>query len=292
MQFISLMDLAQMWPRPWPEDDKYSRGVVGIDTGSARYPGAAVLSVLGALNAGAGFIRFIGAEEARPALLVRAPSITYGPGPVNALVIGCGWDDSPDALATSQARLDAALATGAPLVIDATALRLLPALMKRSPTTTELLPPDSLLTPHAGELAHLLDVSRATVEHDPEEAARQAAKRFGAVVLLKGAYQYVASPGHDHVKLAAAGPAWTAQAGSGDVLAGICGALLASGLGPYLAALAGASIQAMTASEHLGPWPPDRLVEFLPETIARLTSPDDPEFPIEPEYPFFAPPGQ
>ena len=70
--------------------------------------------------------------------------------------------------------------------------------------------------------------------------------------------------------LAVAGPAWTAQAGSGDVLAGICGTLLAAGLRAAEAALAGASVQAITAAANPGPYPPQEIARRLPAVIAGL----------------------
>jgi NAD(P)H-hydrate repair Nnr-like enzyme with NAD(P)H-hydrate dehydratase domain len=129
-----------------------------------------------------------------------------------------------------------------------------------------------LLTPHAGELARLLELDRAAVAADPIGAVRAAVRRYGTTVLLKGATQYASGPGDDRVHLAVPGPAWTAQAGSGDVLAGICTTLLAAGLSPLAAAVCGASIQAMTAEGHPGPYPPQDLAHMLPETIAALRS--------------------
>jgi NAD(P)H-hydrate repair Nnr-like enzyme with NAD(P)H-hydrate dehydratase domain len=80
----------------------------------------------------------------------------------------------------------------------------------------------------------------------------------------------VSGPDDDRVHLAVHGPAWTAQAGSGDVLAGICGTLLAAGLEPVTAAVCAASIQAMTAAAHPGPYPPQDLARMLPGTVAGL----------------------
>lgn len=257
-------DLAAVWPVPGERDDKYSRGVVGLDTGSERFPGAAVLSVLGALWSGAGFLRFDGEDTARPALLARAPSVTYGPGRVDAWVVGCGWNDR----APNRARLRRRLADGRPCVIDASALDLLPGL-------DAALPAGCLLTPHAGELARLLGTTRAEVDVEPAGAAQAVADRFGAVVLLKGSRQRVASPGGHQVAVALPGPAWAAQAGSGDVLAGVCGTLLAAGLGPRDAGLAAASLQALAGRRHPGPYPPEALAERFPATIAGLVGPPD-----------------
>ena len=111
--------------------------------------------------------------------------------------------------------------SGVPVVIDADGLRHLP---DRVPGTT-------LLTPHAGELARLLDCDRGEVTADPVAAVRAVADRTGATVLLKGATQLVATPGTETVEVAVPGPAWTGQAGSGDVLGGLCAAVLAAGVG-------------------------------------------------------------
>ena len=110
---------------------------------------------------------------------------------------------------------------------------------------------------------------RSAVQADPVDHARRAATQAGASVWLKGATQYCAAP-DGSVLVVEAGPAWTATAGSGDVLAGICGALLAAGLPAWQAGVAGASIQAMTAARNPGPYPPERLAALLPETIADL----------------------
>lgn len=248
-------DVARWWPTPLPTSDKYSRGVVGLDTGSASYPGAGVLSTLGALYSGAGMIRFVGAEESARVLRVVAPSVTFGRGRVQAWVVGSGWAERDDA----RARLEALLAVGAPAVIDADALRSLPARLD-----------GCLLTPHAGELARLLGVDRGLVESDPVGAAREAARQTGATVLLKGATQYAARSDGD-VLIAVGGPAWTAQAGSGDVLAGLCGTLLAAGLDAQRAGAVAASVQAIAASDRPGPFPPDDVARHVPSTIARLT---------------------
>ena len=246
-------DFGRYWPWPSLEADKYARGVVGIDTGSRRYPGAAVLTVLGALYTGAGFIRFCGTDAAHSAVLQRAPSITFGVGQVNVWLVGSGWDDTE----ANQERLDRVIADDLPLVVDATALQVMPS----------RLPAGSLLTPHAGELAQMMSVSRSEVEADPVGIAEAAAKRWQASVLIKGHHQYVVDPAGE-VKQALVGPAWTAQAGSGDVLAGIASSLMAQGCEASMAGCLAASIQALAASRHPGPYPPDVLAGFLPQIIA------------------------
>ena len=249
-------DVATAWPVPDATSDKYARGVVGLDTGSDGYPGAAVLSTLGAVHAGAGMVRFAGAAGAVGLIRQAAPNVVFGAGRVQARVLGCGWGERPDGAAV----VEQALAEELPLVLDADALRFLP---------PGELGERVLLTPHAGELARLLEIERAAVSADPLAAVRSAATRFGATVLLKGATQYVCGP-HGLASVAVPGPSWTAQAGSGDVLAGVCGTLLAAGLAPAPAALAAASVQALAARLNPGPHPPQWLAERLPDAIAAL----------------------
>jgi hydroxyethylthiazole kinase-like uncharacterized protein yjeF len=249
-------DLARDWPYPGAASDKYARGVVGLDAGSDEYPGAGVLATYGAVHAGAGMVRFLGAD--RPADLVRGllPNVVFSPGRVQAHLLGSGWGDRPDGADVVAAALD----TGLPAVVDADGLRYLP----------DHVPATWLLTPHAGELARLLDRDRGWVSEDPHRAVREASARTGATVLLKGASQLVATPGHGWVGIAVPGPAWTAQAGSGDVLGGICATLLAAGLPAWQAGLLAASLQAVAARSHPGPLPPHALAERLPETLGRL----------------------
>jgi len=250
--------LSSRWPLPDGGDDKYSRGVVGVDTGSYRYPGAAVLSMLGALRAGAGFVRFCGAA-AGEAVLARCPSVTFGPGRVQAWVLGCGWDEDAD----NMSRLASRLSDGCPCVLDAGALWVIDDVLVN--LDWQVLPAGCLLTPHAGELARLMGVDRADVVADPIGWASQVAEKYGAAVLLKGATQYAVDGGR--VEQAIPGPAWTAQAGSGDVLAGVAGTLLAAGVDAVEAGAMAASLQAMTAAKHLGPWAPDQLADWFPEVI-------------------------
>lgn len=254
LHLMQRLDVARWWPWPTPYADKYSRGVLGVDTGSRMFPGAAVLSVFGAVYSGVGMVRFVGPE--RPAQLVslRLPSVTLGPGRVQAWLAGCGWGDE-----ASRSRLEPILESGVPAVIDAEALDDLP----------DSLPSGWLLTPHAGELAVLLGTTRTAVMDDPIGSVRAAAARWQTTVLLKGATQYIAEAS-GRVTLAVPGPAWTAQAGSGDALAGICGTLMASGLPAWQSAALGASVQALAAEHRPGPFPPEVVVQALPEVIHGL----------------------
>lgn len=250
------LDVAEQIPVPNAASHKYTRGVLGLDVGSADYPGAAVLAHLGAAHAGIGMLRCLGGAEVARAVIARLPNVVAAEGRVQARLLGSGWGKRADARETLRAALD----TGDPLVLDADAIAAL----------DESVTQPCLLTPHAGELAGLLGVAREDVEADPLTHVRRAADQTRAAVLLKGASQYVAAPDSPTVELAVRGPAWTGQAGSGDVLAGICGALLAGGLSPAHAGVVGASLQAITARENPGPWPPQELAGRIPAAVARL----------------------
>jgi ADP-dependent NAD(P)H-hydrate dehydratase / NAD(P)H-hydrate epimerase len=249
-------DLAGQWPFPDENSDKYSRGVVGIDSGSEAYPGAAIMNTFGAVYAGAGMVRFLGAAAAARVIEADLPNVVFSAGRVQANLYGSGWGDRFDGKEVIATAAD----SGVPAVVDADGLRYLP----------DRLPSSFLLTPHAGELARLLGCQRAEVQADPIAAVQAGAEQTGATVLLKGASQFVAEPGSDQVSIAVPGPSWTAQAGSGDVLAGICAALLAAGVPARRAGMLGASLQAVTAASEPGPLPPQELAKRCAGVLGRL----------------------
>jgi ADP-dependent NAD(P)H-hydrate dehydratase / NAD(P)H-hydrate epimerase len=250
-------DLADNWPYPGVRSSKYTRGVVGIDAGSASYPGAGIMATHGAVHAGAGMVRFHGTDEARRVLMGVLPNVVYTEGRVQSWLYGSGWGNREDAAQV----ISRGVASGLPAVVDADGLSRLP---------NHGLSADWLLTPHAGELARLLGWQRDEVEADPVGAAHHGADRTGATVLLKGATQIVAQPGKRSVMIAVPGPAWTAQAGSGDVLAGICATLLAAGVRAPLAGALGASLQAVAAASLPGPVPPHELARQAAVVLGRL----------------------
>ncbi|MEU8645799.1 NAD(P)H-hydrate dehydratase [Streptomyces sp. NPDC048674] len=221
LEALQHADVAARLPRPGAASDKYRRGAVGIAAGSARYPGAAVLAVSGALRGGAGAVRYVG--PAADAVIARFPeTLVSGDGPakagrVQAWVVGPGIGDD----ATSVAEV---LAADVPVLVDADALRL----ADRETVRARSAP--TLLTPHAGEAAALLGVAREAVEEARLASVRELAGLYGATVLLKGATTLVAGPVGGPVRVNATGTAWLATAGSGDVLSGLAGSLLASGL--------------------------------------------------------------
>ncbi|GAX52286.1 bifunctional ADP-dependent NAD(P)H-hydrate dehydratase/NAD(P)H-hydrate epimerase [Streptomyces olivochromogenes] len=238
LEALQHADVAVRLPVPGAESDKYRRGVVGIAAGSARYPGAAVLAVSGALRGGAGAVRYVG--PAADAVISRFPETLVsdqGParaGRVQAWVVGPGVGD--DASAVAQV-----LEADVSVLVDADGLRL----ADRSAVRARTAP--TLMTPHAGEAAALLGVSRESVEAARLASARELALRYGATVLLKGSTTLVADPQGGAVRVNPTGTAWLATAGSGDVLSGLAGSLLAAGLsaldagsvGAYLHGLAG-----------------------------------------------------
>lgn len=236
-------DVAALLPRPAAESDKYRRGVVGIVAGSARYPGAAVMAVAGALRGGAGAVRYAG--PAADAVIARFPEtlVTAGPpakaGRVQAWVVGPGLGDDAQA---RQALADV-LATDVPVLVDADGLRLLSAETVRARSA------ETVLTPHAGEAAALLGLAREQVEDARLASVRALADRYGVTALLKGSTTLVASSRRRTVRVNPTGTGWLATAGSGDVLSGLMGSLLAAGLPGRDAASVGAYLHGLAARE-------------------------------------------
>ncbi len=246
-------DVAALVPRPGPLAQKYTRGVVGVRAGSARYPGAGVLSTSGASCGLAGMVRYAGG--AADAVRARHPEVVVGAGRVQAWVVGSGGDsDAAEALS-------AALADDVPLVVDADALQHLDRPLARP----------ALLTPHAGELAAMLGVDRAEVEADQLAFARRAAREYAATVLLKGHHTLIAAP-NGRVRVTTTGTPWLAVAGAGDVLGGLCGALLAAGLSPYDAGSVGSWLHgaAATLASGGGPITAPDVATALPRVLAAL----------------------
>ncbi|HEX7538276.1 MAG TPA: NAD(P)H-hydrate dehydratase [Dermatophilaceae bacterium] len=267
-------DVRRLWPWPGPADDKYSRGVLGIVAGGESYTGAALLAVTSAVCSGAGMVRYVGPPT--PTLLIRSqvPEAVLGEGQVQAWLIGPGvvvGDDSDHGRA-QRAAAQSALDSGLPCVVDAGGLDLI--LEPRSTPT--------LLTPHAGELAVMLSrleggqdaVDRATVTSAPLAHAGRLADLTGCTVLLKGATTLVVSPGASGpaVRSQADAPAWLATAGSGDVLAGLAGTLLAAGLSPVDSGSLAALVHGL-AGDAANPGGPVRalgVAHAIPGVVAAL----------------------
>ncbi len=208
-------------PEPGPDSHKFNRGMVAVVAGAM--PGASDLASLAATRAGAGYVLHLGDATGIPHALVRksySDAALHDPR-IGAVIIGpgLGRDD------TARARLAAALASGRPLVVDGDALHLFdPDAPRRAPT---------ILTPHAGEFEALFGHTYPS----KIDRARAAAARAGAVVIYKGPDTVIAAP-DGRVVVGGDASDWLSTAGTGDVLAGATGAMLASSLDPFAAACA------------------------------------------------------
>jgi ADP-dependent NAD(P)H-hydrate dehydratase / NAD(P)H-hydrate epimerase len=250
---LQARDVAALLAVPEPFDHKYTRGVVGVRAGSAAYPGAAVLCTSGASSGLAGMVRYVG--EAADEVRARHPGVVVGAGRVQAWVVGSGGDDQAAEAVTQS------LADDVPVVVDADGLRHVPRRSGRQ----------LVLTPHAGELAEMLGVDRDDVEARQLEHGRRAAREYDAVVLLKGRHSLTAAP-DGRVRVTTSGTPWLAVAGSGDVLGGVVGSLLAAGLTPFDAASVGSWLHgaAATLASGGGPLTPEAVADTVGPVVAGL----------------------
>lgn len=263
-------DVAVRLDPPTDDDDKYSRGVVGVVAGSSTYPGAAVLCTGAALRTRPGLVRYAGTAAAGVRAAWPEAIVTEGrpsdAGRVQAWVVGPG-------MGTDNAAADVVaevLATDLPVLLDADALTL----AARRPGLVRDREAPTVLTPHDREYARF----GADVGSDRIGAARRLAADLGAIVLLKGAATVVAAP-DGHALVNGTGTPWLATAGTGDVLSGIAGALLARGLPPAEAAAVAAHVhgRAGQLAAADGPLVAGDLVRRLPGTLARLHRGGDPD---------------
>ena len=268
-------DAAKCIITPSDLDHKYSRGVLGVITGSAQYPGAAVLTTAAASATGIGMIRFHSSSGLAHLVLHSTPSVVVQPGKVTAWLIGSGIEAKKYSDITTWLRhrwFKLATLQSVPTVLDAGALHLAGSL--EQPT---------VITPHSGELSKLLTargvvVSAEAIEGNPKKWVQEAADTLGVTVVLKGANTYVANDSV-LIQLPTATP-WLATAGTGDVLAGIIGALVATNtveiLNDYnhLAAVAatGAFIHARAAetASNGGPINAEAIINSIPKVISQL----------------------
>lgn len=275
---LTFQDAAELWPVPGPTDDKYSRGVLGTIAGGEHYTGAAVMSVTAAVTAGVGMVRYVGPEAPSALLRQLVPETVFGDGRVQAWSIGSGMD-SQDASSEQLRAARAALESDLPVLLDAGGLDLLEG-PRDAPT---------LLTPHAGELLRLArrlelrlddhlgddgDLAVDAVRRAPVQVARLVADHLGVTVLLKGSDTIVVPPtasGYP-VRSQSDGPNWLATAGSGDVLGGLAGMLLAGGLSPLDAGSLAALVHGV-AGDRANPGGPVRALDVAHElgrTVAYL----------------------
>lgn len=256
-------------------DHKYSRGVLGLITGSAQYPGAAVLSTSAALATGLGMARFHSSSGLAHLVLHDAPEAVVQPGPVTAWLAGSGISHKKYSDFTTYLRhrwFVLLKRQTVPAILDAGALHLAGKLIQ--PT---------LITPHAGELARLLaahsvTVSAELIEADPSKWATKTSKLLNVTVLLKGSRTVIAHA--DRIITLPKATPFLATAGTGDVLAGIIGALVATNYIEILnseerlaeVAAAGAFIhnQAALLASQGAPISASMIIDQIPNVLRKL----------------------
>ena len=260
--------LLRAWPLPRPDGaaDKEERGATLEIAGSAEMPGAAALAATSALRAGAGKTAVATVAAIAPGIALRLPEarviamaeteaggiaadamgkIDAQLAGVDAVLIGPGLQDAAATRAFTRRILEQA--THAAVVVDALAMDAVLDVRRFERTP--------LLTPHAGEMAHLTGATKEAVSADPERHAREAASRWNAVVALKGATTYIATPDGDCWRHVGSQPG-LGTSGSGDVLAGIIVGLMARGVPLAQAAVWGIALHAHAGralAERLGP---------------------------------------
>ncbi|MFB9742220.1 NAD(P)H-hydrate epimerase [Pseudonocardia sulfidoxydans] len=260
-------DVAAGWPLPGPTDDKYTQGVTGIAAGSSTYPGAAVLATGAAVLATSGMVRYAG--SAADGVRARRPEVVAtdalgDAGRVQAWTVGPGLGTD----AAGREALAAVIAQGVPLCVDADAITLLG---EHADLRGAVRGKPVIVTPHDREFARIA----GEVGDDRIGAARRAAAELGVTVLLKGNATVVASPGGVVFVHPSAG-SWAATAGSGDVLSGIVGALLAAGREPVWAGAAATHVHGVAAAlaARGAPAPASEIEAHIPDAIRALATGD------------------
>jgi hydroxyethylthiazole kinase-like uncharacterized protein yjeF len=253
---VSIAELDEQLLRDHPlppvgQGDKDARGSILIIAGSRDVAGAALLTAMGAMRSGAGRLQIATARSAAPQLAFAMPE---------AMVIGVEEDDEGGFAAAASAMLaeragkvdtvvagpglrgndacaalaEGLLKNGNRLALDAALLRVLP--QREADAKRAEIPP--ILLPHAGEMASLLECEEDEVEADPLGAGRRCADRYDAVTLVKGVESHIVAPDGQAFHYGGGGPG-LGVSGSGDMLAGIVGGLLARGADPLTALLWG-----------------------------------------------------
>ena len=251
--------------------------------GSEHYWGAPALAARAAYRVGAGLVALAVPEKIRPVVATQLPEATYPPVPdvdkfgeasarflltnmasYKAMLVGPGIDDASD----FWQRLLASSESLPPLVVDADGLNLLAQL----PDGHKRLPTNSILTPHPGEMARLMDISLAELkERDRVAIAQEKAEEWGQVVLLKGAYTVVAAADGRCLLLPFANPA-LGVAGSGDVLAGLIVGLLGQGLAAWEAAVLGGYLHGAAAELYgkISGLLASEIADLIPDVMQKL----------------------
>ncbi|MCS7088014.1 MAG: NAD(P)H-hydrate dehydratase [Thermoflexales bacterium] len=288
--FSAGRDWVKAWlPQRAPDANKGTHGRVLVVGGSEAFVGAPILAARAAYRVGAGLVTLAVPQSVKPTAATLCPEATFVPlpesvathdaralprleewlaqHPESVVVLGPGFSLAAEA----RAFLEALLAylpkvSQRALVCDADALNWLAGQKEWQAR----LPAESVITPHPGEMARLMKCSVAEVQADRIGNAQRAACQWRHVVVLKGAHTVIASPDGRIAVLPFANPA-LAVAGTGDVLAGAIGGLMAQGLPPFEAAVCGGFVHAL-AAEHSGEAGllASELADRLPEALNQV----------------------
>jgi ADP-dependent NAD(P)H-hydrate dehydratase / NAD(P)H-hydrate epimerase len=283
LEMATANKVISMLPARTPASHKGTFGTALLVVGSKHYTGAAILAGRSAGRIGTGLVTVAPPEAIYPLVASNLAEATYWPLPhhqgqvsieavkmlreklpnAEALLVGPGLGHS-EVTANFLRTLLLDREVLPPLILDADALNIL----AEQTEWWRLLPPDSILTPHPGEMARLTGKTTSEVQADRLDLAVKMAGLWEQIVLLKGAYTVIAAPHGRTMVMPFANPA-LAKAGSGDVLAGAITGLRAQGLAPFEAAVAGAYLHGLAgelARDSLGAMSvvAGDLIDFLP----------------------------
>lgn len=277
-------ELVALLPLPADDANKYTRGVLAAVVGSERYPGAACLAAYASQRMGAGYTEVFTHPAAvdlvrgfRPSLVVQpraalpATLPASRPGKPRAYLVGCGFDaDDAESAKLVHTLLKRA---EAPVLVDGSGLGALASekghrLLKRR----FLADLPTVITPHAGEAARLACPLGLPTD-DPCALARSLSLALGVIAVVKGPVTFI-SDGEQTVRMAHGTPA-LAKAGTGDVLAGMIGALLAQGLDALDAAVLGTELHGRAGLAAAARWSTvavtaEDVIECIPNALAEL----------------------
>lgn len=287
VEMAEAADIAQSLPERSPGSHKRGNGSVAVLAGSDAYPGAAVLTCAGAARSGAGYVTLATTGKAATSAIAWSPELVVkgvtGGATLeadalesvaeilersDAIAAGPGWgtDEGLTQL------LRGLLARETPLVLDADGLNVL----ARDPSVLSARSAATILTPHPGELARLLDVEPRSVTSDRLGAALELSSRFPrAIVVAKGHRTVVSYGGGKVAVVIPVGGPELATAGTGDVLTGVIASLVAQGVPPVGAAITGAYVHGIAGSvagQRVGPTGVGALdvAEAIPEAVALI----------------------
>lgn len=279
--FLESEDIETMIPPRNRVSSKYDYGSVLVIAGSDQYAGAAALSANSAISSGAGYVRLFTTTRHSailPEIIVHeCPKTESGSisrkaiheilkyiDTASSVIIGPGLTDDEETLDLAKELL-IKIPESTPVIIDADGLRLVG---KRSELRSNI-----ILTPHAGELARITELDRKWIEENSYEVAKQWAEQLGAIILLKHVPTLITDGEKTYFNTG--GNPGMATAGSGDVLSGIIGALLARGVEPLEAAATAAFLHSSAGDSYAASNPQDcltasRLIEYLPKAFEKI----------------------